>query len=145
MNVFVRPIPADRRKQTGLRLLRLLYEGFPVLLVLQDFRRAQLDMPNRILAGPMMGVVIRDTENGKVFVHGVGVVAVDMVEFKAHADRLADAAHAAVLRQQALSLRLGRLAPHLRPRRPSAPAAASNSPRSAPPRPPGPSAPAARP
>lgn len=72
-------------------------------------------MPNWILTGPMMGVVIGDAENGKVFVHSVGVVAVNVVEFETDADGFADAAHPAVLDQQALSLRLGRVAPHLRP------------------------------
>ncbi len=78
-------------------MLRFPHEGFPLLLVPQDFRRAQLYMPKRILAGSMMGIVICDTENGKVVVNGVRVIAVDMVEFNANTKRFADAAHAAVL------------------------------------------------
>lgn len=49
-------------------------------------------MPDRILAGPMMRVMVRDTEHSQVFINGVGVVAVDMMELKADAERLADAA-----------------------------------------------------
>jgi len=60
-----------------------------------------------------MGVVICNTENRKVLINSVRVVAVYMMEFEANPECFTYAAHPPVFGQQALALRLGRLASQL--------------------------------
>src|SRR5579884_2987063 len=113
MNMFVRSIGADNRKEARLRLLRFLYEGFPLSLLLQDFGCTEPQMPCPILAGSMVSVVVHYAEHGEILINGVRVVTVNMMDFEADAECLADSTHPAVFCQQMLPLRLGRIAPHL--------------------------------